>query len=107
MKADRPRIDWPEAYARLDRLREALEAGGQPPPEAAQRILKERAQALARRPADVSRPARPREFLVFSLGGERCGIEAAHVVDVVRFADLTRVPGTPWKWTSSARRFPP
>src|SRR5207249_7123306 len=65
MKADRPRIDWPEAYARLDRLREALEAGGQPPPEAAQRILEERAQALARRPADVSRPARPREFLVF------------------------------------------
>ena len=51
MKEDRPRIDWQEAYARLERARQAVEAGGQRPPEEVQRILRERAEALARPPA--------------------------------------------------------
>ena len=89
------RIDWQEVYARLERARQALEAGGQPPPERAQRILSERAQALARPPEEVSLPTVTLECLVFSLGGERCGIETAHVVDLRRLTDLTRVPGTP------------
>jgi purine-binding chemotaxis protein CheW len=95
MTEERPRFDWQEVYARLERARQALESGGEPPPEQAQRILGERAQALARPPEEVSLPRAPLECLVFSLGGERYGIETAHVVDVVRFAGLTRVPGTP------------
>jgi purine-binding chemotaxis protein CheW len=95
MKEDRPSIDWQEVYTRLERARQALEAGGQLPPEQAQRILRERAQALARPPEEVSLPTVKLECLVFSLGGERCGIETAYIVDVLRFADLTRVPGTP------------
>jgi purine-binding chemotaxis protein CheW len=95
MKEDRPRIDWQEVYARLEGARQALEAGGQPPPEQAQRILRERAQALARPREEVSLPTVPLELLVFSLGGSRYGIETTHVVDVLRFADPTRVPGTP------------
>jgi purine-binding chemotaxis protein CheW len=95
MKEDRPRIDWQEVYARLERARQALEHGGQTPPEEAQRILRERAQALARPPEEVSLPTEPLECLVFSLGGSRYGIEATHLVDVLRFTDPTRVPGTP------------
>src|SRR5207245_7644878 len=33
--------------------------------------------------------------LVVAWGGDRCRIEPPHVVDVLRFPDLTRVPGTP------------
>ena len=80
MKEDRPRIDWQEVYARLDRARQAVEAGGQTPPEEVQRILRERAEALARPPEEKSLPSAPLECLVFSLGGDRCGIETAHVV---------------------------
>jgi len=95
MKEDRSRIDWQEAYARLERARQAVEAGGQRPPEEVQRILRERAEALARPPEEKARPSAPLECLVFSLGGDRCGIETVHVVDVLRFTDLTRVPDTP------------
>jgi len=95
MKEDRPRIDWQEAYSRLERARQAVEAGGQRPPEEVQRILRERAEALARPPEEKALPSAPLECLVFSLGGERHGIETAQVVDVRRFAHLTRVPGTP------------
>ncbi len=95
MKEDRPRIDWQEVYARLERARQAVEAGGQTPPAEVQRILRERAEALARPPEEKALPSAPLECLVFSLGGDRCGIETAHVVDVLRFTDLTRVPGTP------------
>jgi purine-binding chemotaxis protein CheW len=95
MKEDRQRIDWQDVYARLQRARQALETGSQVSPEAAQRILMKRAQALARPPEEVLLPAEPLELLVFSLGGERWAIETAHVVDVLRFTDLTRVPCTP------------
>ena len=96
MRPERPRIDWQEVYARLERARLALEDGGQTPPAEAQRILKARAQALARPPDEVSSPPTvPLKCLVFSLGGSRYGIETTHVVDVLRFAHLTRVPGTP------------
>ncbi len=91
----RPAIDWQQAYARLERARRALEAGGGLSPEEATRILKERAQALARPQEEVSAPAETLDLLVFSLGGERYGIEAAHVVDVLRLRELTPVPGTP------------
>lgn len=95
MKPERPKIDWPAAYVRLERSRRALEVGGQLPPEEAQRILDERAKALARPREEVSLPTVALNLLVFSLGAERYGIETTCVIDVLRFTELTRVPCTP------------
>ncbi len=95
MKEERPKIDWQEAYARLERARRALEAGGELPPEEARRVLSKRAQALARPSEDASLPTVPLDLLVLSLGAERYGIETVHVIDVLRLPELTRVPCTP------------
>ena len=64
-------------------------------PEEVQRILRQRAEALAKPPDEARTPADLLELLVLSLGGERYGIEAADVLDVVPLRGLTPVPGTP------------
>lgn len=88
-------FDWQEAYARLERARRALEAGAERPPEEVARILRERAAALARPLEEAVPPAEVVELLVFSLAGERYGIETAHVLEVVPLRELTPVPCTP------------
>ncbi|MBI2553890.1 MAG: purine-binding chemotaxis protein CheW [Candidatus Rokubacteria bacterium] len=65
------------------------------PPEEVKRILRERAEALARPVEDARTPAEPLELLVFSLAGERYGIETVHVFEGVPLRGLTPVPGTP------------
>jgi purine-binding chemotaxis protein CheW len=71
------------------------EAGVERPPEEVKRILKERAQALARPLEAAPNPTEVLELLVFALGGERYGIETAHVLEVVPLRELTPVPSTP------------
>lgn len=88
-------IDWQEAYARLERTRQTLETGGNLPPEEVKRILRERAQALARPREEVGAPAEVLELLVLALAGERYGIETAHVLEVLPLRELTPLPGTP------------
>jgi len=95
MNEARPAIDWQEAYARLERIRRALEAGGDRPPEETGRILRDRARALARPVEEAPAPTEVLDLLVFSLTGERYGIETAHVLEVVPLRGLTPVPGTP------------
>lgn len=95
MDAARPTIDWQEAYARLEQVRQALEAGRQRPPEEVRRILRERAQALARPLEEAPTPTEVLDLLVVTLAGERYGIEAAHVLEVVPLRELTPLPGTP------------
>jgi len=65
------------------------------PPEEVKRILRERAEALAKPMEEARTPAEPLELLVFSLAGERYGIETAHVLEVVPLRGLTSVPCTP------------
>ncbi len=77
-------IDWPEAYARLDRWQQALAGTGERSPEAAAQLLAARAAALALL-----------ELLVFSLAGERFAVEAARVVEVVAPRELTPLPLAP------------
>lgn len=89
------RIDWQQAYAVLERARRAMEFGDEPPVEEVQRILRERARALARPLAEAPTPTDVVELLVFALGGERYAIEAAHVLEVVPLGELTPVPGAP------------
>ncbi|MBI4637215.1 MAG: purine-binding chemotaxis protein CheW [Candidatus Rokubacteria bacterium] len=63
--------------------------------EAAKRILRERAQALAKPLEEAVAPTATMELLVISLAGERYGIETARIVEVVPLRDLTPVPCTP------------
>lgn len=93
--APRRRLDWQEAYARLERARRALEAGGAPSAEEIGRVLSDRARRLARPLAPAVSPAPASEVLVVTLDGERYGIETAHVQDVAPLGALTPVPCVP------------
>lgn len=63
-------------------------------PQEVKRILRERAQALAK-PLEAPAPTEVLDLLVFFLAGERYGIETAHVLEVVPLRELTPVPCTP------------
>ena len=95
MNEARPAIDWQEAYARLERARQALEARRELPPEEVRRLLNDRARALAKPLEEAPTPTERLDLLVFSLAGERYGIEMAHVLEVVPIRELTPVPCTP------------
>ena len=88
-------LDWQEAYARLERIRRLLEADGGLSPDQIGRVLRERAQAVARRREEVSPPVEGIEILVFTLAGEQFGIATARVLEVVPARGLTPVPSVP------------
>ena len=90
-----PGLDWQEAYARLERIERALGPGGDVSPDDAARILKERAKALARPRETVAASVEGPELVVFTLAGERYGVETAHVQDVAPLRGLTPLPGVP------------
>ena len=90
-------IDWPQAYARLDRWQRALAGAEERSPEAAARILAARAAELAV-PAHAAAPASPAgslDLVVLSLAGERYALEATQVVEVIAPRDLTPLPLVP------------
>ena len=95
MKEAERGIDWPKAYARLEATRRTLDAATERAPDEIDRILRERAKALAK---PLEKPALHGErldLLVFSLAGERYAVETASVLEVVPLRDLTSVPCTP------------
>lgn len=62
------------------------------------RILNERARALARKPVEVAQTRSNHdtlELLQFRFGTERYALEARYVHRVIRPCDLTRLPGAP------------
>jgi purine-binding chemotaxis protein CheW len=85
-------LDWEAAKRRL-----AAANLEQRAPEASevQRVLRERAAALARVPAHATARQATLELLQFTLGEERCAIEAGYVTEVIRLGELTRLPGAP------------
>ena len=88
-------FNWQEAHARLERTRKALQTGGGLPQDEAARILRHRASALAA-PLESAAPATDMlQLLVFTLSGERFGIETDHVLEVVSLQELIPVPCTP------------
>lgn len=95
MNETRQAVNYEEVYSRLEQTRRALEAGGSLPPEEVKRILRDRAQMLARPLAEVRTPAEALELLVFSLAGERYGIKMSHVLEVIPLRELTPMPCTP------------
>jgi purine-binding chemotaxis protein CheW len=64
-------------------------------PAEVQRLLRVRAEALAQLLAQEEPAAAEAAVLVFSLGGERYGLDLAAVVEVALLHDVTTIPGAP------------
>jgi purine-binding chemotaxis protein CheW len=60
-----------------------------------ERILRARAQALARAPGSAPAAGTMLELLEFRLASERYALESRHVQEVHPLRDLTPLPGTP------------
>lgn len=106
MAADRPTsrkekksnpapVDWRKVERRLEAARVATEQVWAPSPENVRRILKTRAEALAREPAPAQAADAHLEAVEFLLAYERYAIESRYVREVYPLENLTPLPGTP------------
>lgn len=89
------RFNFDQAYERLAKLQLVLEELSELTPEAADRVLKERAAAYARAPERAPLASEQLDVLMFQLAGERYAIESRFVVEVLRSPEITDVPGSP------------
>jgi purine-binding chemotaxis protein CheW len=89
------RADWTEIRRRLDAIRAAIEHGSAPSPEQERRILKDRAQELAREPKAGVAAEELLEAVEFDLASERYAFPLAQVREVTLLRELTPVPCTP------------
>jgi len=87
-------IDWRAVHQRLDAARAATERAWAPDAEETKRVLKARAQALAREPAQAQ-AADALELVEFVLAHERYGVETSFVREIHPLTDLTPLPCTP------------
>ncbi|MGH8069641.1 MAG: chemotaxis protein CheW [Candidatus Entotheonellia bacterium] len=88
-------IDWSTVYRRLQATRTALEHGAMPTPGEQQKILRARAQALAREPEWEGVTRGGLEVVEFLLAYETYGIEPRYVREVYPLKELTPLPCTP------------
>ena len=82
-------IDWGEIQARIENSRSAIESGWTPAAGAKNRILKDRARALAQEPRRDEAAGEEIEVLEFLLAYERYGIESSYVREVYPLRELT------------------
>ncbi len=87
-------IDWREVHQRLAAASAAVERVWAPDSGEAKRILKARAQALAREPGKAE-AADALELVEFLLAHEKYAVESRHVRDVCTLENLTPLPCTP------------
>ncbi len=87
-------IDWKEVHRRLDTAKEALEKGWSPSEEEKKRILKTRAEVLAREPDKIEQGEQI-EVVEFTLSYEQYGVESLYVREVYPLKEFTPVPCTP------------
>jgi purine-binding chemotaxis protein CheW len=91
-----PAFDWQEVARRLEASAAALATLGHEDPEAQERLLRERAAALAAAAvSSTERPADGIEVLAFACAGERYAFESAWVARVLPLLPLTIIPGLP------------
>lgn len=88
-------VDWREVARRLEAARAAIERVWAPSPEETQRILKARAQALAREPEPAEAAGEHIEVVEFLLAHERYALESQYVREVYPLENLTPLPCTP------------
>jgi len=87
-------IDWRAVHRRLDAARAATEHAWIPNAEETKRILKARAQALAREPGKA-KAADALEIVEFMLAHEKYGVETSFVREIHPLTNLTPLPCTP------------
>ncbi len=87
-------VDWNDVHVRMQNAEEALERGFQPSREHKNKILKERAKALAREEQKETERVEI-EIVEFLLAHERYAVETDYVREVVPLKELTPLPGTP------------
>jgi purine-binding chemotaxis protein CheW len=91
----RTEIDWREVYRRLEAARAASERAWLPDAEETKRVLKVRARALARKPAQAEAAGEHIEIVEFVLAYERYAVETRYVREVYPLENLTPLPCTP------------
>ncbi|MFZ2444828.1 MAG: chemotaxis protein CheW [Syntrophobacteraceae bacterium] len=87
-------IDWKAIHRRLEGINAAIARGFSPSPEESKKILKARADQLARQSGEAQ-VGEVIEVVEFMLADERYGIESAFVREVYPLKDYTPVPCTP------------
>ncbi len=88
------RIDWDDIHRRMEKAGAAIEKGYSPGPEELAKILKARADALAREPEEAG-AGDSIEIVEFQLASEHYGIESRYVSEVYPIRDYTPLPNTP------------
>jgi purine-binding chemotaxis protein CheW len=86
---------WDGIYERVAAIQAAIERGFAPGSEERNRILKERAHALAREIEPATSAKDRLAVVTFELAGEHYAIEVSHVREVHALKELTPVPCTP------------
>jgi purine-binding chemotaxis protein CheW len=87
-------IDWRAINRRLEAINAAIERGFSPSPEERKRILKARADLLAR-PYEAVQVGEVIEIVEFMLADEHYGLESNFVREVYPLKDYTPLPCTP------------
>jgi purine-binding chemotaxis protein CheW len=87
-------IDWEEIHRKVDAAGRAIENGYVPSPEEKKRILRERAELLAREKKEKV-DADSLEVVAFLLANERYGLESRYIREVYPLKDYTPLPGVP------------
>lgn len=88
-------IDWREVERRLEAARVAIERIWAPTAEDTQRILKERAQTLAREAVPAEAADASIEVIEFLLAHECYAVASEYVREVYPLEDITPLPCTP------------
>jgi purine-binding chemotaxis protein CheW len=88
------RIDWDEIHRRIDAVNAAIASGWAPGADDRRRILKERAELLARQPAEQAE-GETIEIVEFLLASEHYGLESRFIREVYPLKDYTPLPGVP------------
>ena len=89
------KIDWASIHKRMAAAEAAMASVGHASRDETGRVLKARAEILARQGDDGERQVETLEVLAFVLGQETYGIETRYVREVTPLNDLTPLPGCP------------
>jgi purine-binding chemotaxis protein CheW len=88
------KIDWGEINSRLDAAHAAIVKGSSPVPDEKKRVLRARAELLAKEPEEKE-AGEYIEIVEFLLAQEHYGIETRYIREVYPLKDYTTVPCTP------------
>ena len=98
MKDERERregpIDWARVYRRMEEARRALDKRWSGDEAEKRRVLRARAEALAKEP-EATEPGERMELIRFALSREKYGIESRYVREVCPLKRFAPVPCTP------------